>query len=183
MLCRSCVLKLPAPTRTRAFATSAVRLVHIQTLRHSSLLTHSRPSTRAVPQSHRAGSSSQIRDAFHTRASFSTTAQRRASELPDENMQAMFDQQRKLLKLTQEKPEILDNINEFVRLLNDNGVDLSTGVMPGKMAMLRLLMKEEIRDSAMKMAAALQEAGIDIQSKEMVESFMAMQKMAKDVKK
>ena len=36
-------------------------------------------------------------------------------------MQAMFDQQRKLLKLMQDKPEILDNINHLVQLLKDNG--------------------------------------------------------------
>nr|VWP00678.1 UDP-xylose synthase [Ganoderma boninense] len=183
MLCRLCIPKVPAPTRTRALATSATRLIHIQALRHSSLLTHSRPSSHTIPQSQHARFSSQIRDAFRTRASFSTTAQRRANEVPTENLQAMFSQQQKLLKLMQEKPELLENINEFMQLLKDNGVDLSTGVMPSKMFMLRLLMKQEIRESAMKMVATLQEAGIDIQSKEVVESFMAMQKMAKDVKK
>lgn len=40
-------------------------------------------------------------------------------------MQAMFDQQRKLLKLMQDKPEILDNINYFVQLLKDNGALVS----------------------------------------------------------
>lgn len=45
------------------------------------------------------------------------------------------------------------------------GVDVSTGVVPSKMTMFRLLMKEEIRQSAMKMAATLQEAGVDLQSK------------------
>lgn len=34
----------------------------------------------------------------------------------------MFNQQQKLLKLMQDKPELLDNINQFVQLLNDNGV-------------------------------------------------------------
>ncbi|PIL36701.1 hypothetical protein GSI_00390 [Ganoderma sinense ZZ0214-1] len=183
MLCRSCIPKVPAPTRIRALATSATRLAHIQALRHSSVLTHSRPSSHAIPQTHRAGSSSQIRDALRSRASFSTTAQRRANEVPTENLQAMFSQQQKLLKLMQDKPELLDNINEFMQLLKDNGVDLSTGVMPSKISMMRLLMKQEIRESAMKMAATLQEAGIDLQSKEMMESFLAMQKMSKDVKK
>lgn len=37
--------------------------------------------------------------------------------------------------------------------------------MPSKMDMFRLLMKTEIRESAMKMASAFQEAGIDLQSK------------------
>lgn len=122
MLCRSCIPKVPTPTRTRALATSAMRLAHTHALRHSSLLTHSRPSSYTIPQSHKAGSSSHIRDAFHTRASFSTTVQRRANEVPSENIQAMFNQQQKLLKLMQDKPELLDNINQFVQLLNDNGV-------------------------------------------------------------
>ena len=44
------------------------------------------------------------------------------------------------------------------------GVDVHSGQMPSKLDMFRLLMKTEIRESAMKMAAAFQEAGIDLQS-------------------
>lgn len=33
----------------------------------------------------------------------------------------MFAQQQKLLKLLQDKPEVLDNIKEFVTLLQNNG--------------------------------------------------------------
>lgn len=42
------------------------------------------------------------------------------------------------------------------------GVDVYSGKLPGKMEMMRLLIKPEIRESAMKMAAAFQEAGIDM---------------------
>ncbi|RPD62010.1 hypothetical protein L227DRAFT_609876 [Lentinus tigrinus ALCF2SS1-6] len=91
----------------------------------------------------------------------------------------MFTQQQKLLRLLQDKPEVLDNIKEFVTLLQNNGVDVHAGQMPSKMDMFRLLMKTEIRESAMKMAAAFQEAGIDLQSKDMVQSLMAMQKQFK----
>ena len=45
------------------------------------------------------------------------------------------------------------------------GVDVTSGKIPGKMEMLRLLMKTDIRESAMKVATAFQEAGIDMQSK------------------
>ena len=58
-------------------------------------------------------------------APFGTTAARRADEVPQETMSAMFDQQQKLLKLLQEKPEILDNIKQFVALLKDNGASAS----------------------------------------------------------
>ena len=50
-------------------------------------------------------------------------------------------------------------------LLPCTGVDVTSGQLPSKMEMFRLLMKSEIRESAMKMAAAFQEAGIDMQSK------------------
>lgn len=42
------------------------------------------------------------------------------------------------------------------------GIDVYSGKLPGKMDMLRLLMNPAIRDSATKMAAAFQEAGIDM---------------------
>ena len=42
--------------------------------------------------------------------------------MPSEHMQAMLTQQQKLLKLMQDKPELLENINDFVQLLKDNGV-------------------------------------------------------------
>ncbi len=42
------------------------------------------------------------------------------------------------------------------------GIDVYSGKLPGKMDMLRLLMNPDIRDSATKMAAAFQEAGIDM---------------------
>ena len=45
------------------------------------------------------------------------------------------------------------------------GVDVQSGKMPSKTEMFRLLMKTEVRESAMKMAAAFQEAGIDLKSK------------------
>ena len=76
---------------------------------------------------------------------------------------------------------------------------MSSGTVPSKMEMFRLLMKTEVRESAMKMAAAFQEAGIDLQSKvgsaaneasvrvlltlgnmqDMMKSLMAMQKQFK----
>ncbi len=45
------------------------------------------------------------------------------------------------------------------------GIDVQSGQMPSKTDMFRLLMKTEVRESAMKMAAAFQEAGIDLRSK------------------
>ena len=45
------------------------------------------------------------------------------------------------------------------------GVDVTSGKVPSKTEMFRLLMKTEIRESAMKMATAFQEAGLDLSSK------------------
>ncbi|KAI0662971.1 hypothetical protein C8Q70DRAFT_482546 [Cubamyces menziesii] len=121
------------------------------------------------------------RDALHAR-SFSSSPLRRASEDPARNaeLQMMFEQQQKLLKLLQDKPETLEHIKTFVGQLKENGVDVTSGQLPSKMEMLRLLMKSEIRESAMKMAAAFQEAGIDMQSKDMMQSLLAMKKQLED---
>ncbi|KAH9894188.1 hypothetical protein C8Q73DRAFT_790752 [Cubamyces lactineus] len=160
-----CQLHLPL---TRALAIPALRLAQAAALRHP-LSRISSPSP--VP----------ARDALHAR-SFSSSPLRRASEDPARNadLQMMFEQQQKLLKLLQDKPETLEHIKTFVEQLKANGVDVTSGQLPSKMEMLRLLMKSDIRESAMKMAAAFQEAGIDLQSQGMVQSLMAMKKQIED---
>ncbi|EJF63040.1 hypothetical protein DICSQDRAFT_146014 [Dichomitus squalens LYAD-421 SS1] len=185
MFCRSCMSNVSAASsssRTRALATTALRLAHTHALRHSSLLTHSRPSSRTPAHHHQqAGPSSQAREAFHTRsAAFSTTARRGADELPRENLQAIFEQQQqRFLKLLQEKPEVEEHIRGFVQLLKDNGVDVSSGQMPSKLDMFQLMMKKEIRESATCMATTLQEAGIDLRNPEMMQSLMTMQSISR----
>ncbi|KAI0366356.1 hypothetical protein BV20DRAFT_971860 [Pilatotrama ljubarskyi] len=162
MLC-STLYQVPL---TRSLVTPAFRLAQTAALRHPSL-----SFLRSAP------SPSPKRDALHTRA-FSSSPQWRAQEDPAKNaeLQTMFQQQQKLLKLLQDKPETLDHIKKFVEQLQENGIDVYSGKMPSKMDMLRLLMKSDIRDSAVKMAAAFQEAGIDLQDKNMMKSLMAMKK-------
>ena len=124
MLRSTCISRISASpsSRTRALATTALRLAHTHALRHSSVLTHSRPSSRAHHHRNQAGPSSQAHEAFRTRtAPFSTTAQRAADEVPRETLQAAFEGQQKLLKLFQERPELVENIKGFVQLLKDNG--------------------------------------------------------------
>ncbi|KAI0334846.1 hypothetical protein GY45DRAFT_1317910 [Cubamyces sp. BRFM 1775] len=161
----ACRLSLAPP-----LAIPALRLAQTSALRHP-LSRISSPSPSPAP----------ARDALHAR-SFSSSPLRRAAEDPARNadLQMMFEQQQKLLKLLQDKPETLEHIKTFVEQLKENGVDVSSGQLPSKMEMLRLLMKSEIRESAMKMAAAFQEAGIDIQSKDMMQSLMAMKKQIED---
>ncbi|KAI0643720.1 hypothetical protein C8Q79DRAFT_976358 [Trametes meyenii] len=164
---RTAICRVP---HSRSLITPALRLAHSAALRHPSLaLSAARPAPTPA------------RDALHARA-FSTSPRRGAEEDPARNaeLQHMFAQQQKLLKLLQEKPETLDHIKKFVEQLQENGVDVHSGRMPSKMEMIRLLMKTEIRESAMKMAAAFQEAGIDLQSKDMMQSLMAMQKAIED---
>ncbi|KAI0771515.1 hypothetical protein BD413DRAFT_55931 [Trametes elegans] len=164
---RSAICHVPL---TRTLGIPALRVAHTAVLRHPSL---------ALLQS--SISPTPRRDALHARA-FSSSPRRRAEEDPARNadLQMMFAQQQKLLKLLQDKPETLDHIKKFVEQLQENGIDVHSGRMPSKMEMLRLLMKTEIRESAMKMAAAFQEAGIDIQSKDMMQSLLAMQKQLDD---
>ncbi|KAI0773774.1 hypothetical protein C8Q74DRAFT_1266640 [Fomes fomentarius] len=162
MLCRACIPHVPV---TRALAVPTLRLVHTVTLRHGLSLAHS-------PQS-QTQRSSLTRDALRTR-SFASSPHRRAEE--DPNLQRVFDNQQKVLQFLQDKPEVLDYMKEFITLLKDNGIDVQSGQMPSKTDMFRLLMKTEVRESAMKMATAFQEAGIDLRSKDMMQSLLDMQK-------
>ncbi len=95
----------------RSLVTPALRLAHTTALRHPSL-----SLLRFTP------SSSPTRDALHTRH-FSSSPQRRAEEDPERNaqLQNVFTQQQKLLKLLQEKPETLEHIKKFVEQLESNG--------------------------------------------------------------
>ncbi|CDO74115.1 hypothetical protein BN946_scf185043.g165 [Trametes cinnabarina] len=151
-----------------SLAIPALRLPQTAALRHPCL-----SLVRPAPSS--------SRDALHTRA-FSSSPRRNAAEDEAKNaeLNMMFTQQQKLLKLLQDKPETMEHIKKFIEQLQANGIDVTSGKMPSKMDMLRLLMKSDIRESAMKMAAAFQEAGIDLQSKEMMQSLMAMQKQLGD---
>ncbi|KAI0829370.1 hypothetical protein BC628DRAFT_1128525 [Trametes gibbosa] len=161
---------------SRSLVTPMFRLAQTAALRHPSL---------GLASSY---SSAPARDALHART-FSSSPQRRAEE--DPQLQHLFQQQQKLLKHLQNSPETVEHIKTFMDLLQQNGecvrlrfvrergagadesgvrwcaygcagVDPYSGKMPSKMAMLRLLMKPEIRESAMKMAEALQAAGIDM---------------------
>ena len=110
MLCRACIPHVPV---TRALAIPALRFAHTAALRHSPSLTS---SARNSP------SSSQhafyAREALRTR-SFSSTPLRRAEE--DPKLQQMFENQQMVLRLLQDKPEVLDYMKEFITLLKDNG--------------------------------------------------------------
>ncbi|KAL7282062.1 hypothetical protein ACG7TL_003530 [Trametes sanguinea] len=158
MLC-SAVRQVSLP---RSLAIPALRAAQTAVLRHPSL-TLLRPAPTSP------------RDALHARA-FSSTPLRAATEDVEKNarMQAVFAQQQKLLKLLQDKPETMEHIRKFIDQLKENGIDVASGKMPSKMDIMKLLMKVDVRESAMKMAAAFQEAGIDLQSKEMMQSLLAM---------
>ncbi|KAH9853853.1 hypothetical protein C2E23DRAFT_727758 [Lenzites betulinus] len=143
---------------SRSLVTPVFRLAQTAALRHPSLGLAS--SSSPAP----------ARDALHAR-NFASSAPRRANEDPE--LQHLFQQQQKLLKHLQDNPETVEHIKAFVGLLQQNGVDPYSGQMPSKMAMLKLLMKPEIRESAVKMADALQAAGINL-SQDMVQSLMTV---------
>lgn len=102
------------PPLVRSLVTPALRLAHTTALRHPSL-----SLLRFSP------SSSPTRDALHTRH-FSSSPQSRAEEDPERTaqLQNVFQQQQKLLKLLQEKPETLEHIKKFVEQLETNGACL-----------------------------------------------------------
>ncbi|KAI1797046.1 hypothetical protein LXA43DRAFT_936621 [Ganoderma leucocontextum] len=174
------ILRVPAPTsRIGPLATAAMRLAHTQALRHPSLLAHPCPSPCAHSHPHQARSSSQV---LRSRASFSTTAQRRmdvdVNELPKEYIQAI---QQELLRLMHERPEILSAVKEFMQVATNNGIDFPAGVVPSYMTFLRITTQKDFSESVMKMILAFINVGIDISIEERAVSLMKMQHLVKDL--
>lgn len=171
-----------------ALALPAARLLHTAMLSsHRFTLSQGRPQTAS--SNAWSYTPSQLRARLLAR-DLSSTAQRRASEDPvrTAELQHIFEQQQRLMRLLQEKPDVLENIKTFIKLVQDEGAcalvavgsvsrltsecgvwragfDATSGRIPGKMEMLRLLMKPAIRESAMRMSAAFQEAGLNMESK------------------
>ncbi|KDQ64682.1 hypothetical protein JAAARDRAFT_187988 [Jaapia argillacea MUCL 33604] len=71
-----------------------------------------------------------------------------------------------------DKPEVLQALQDFAVLLQKHGIDASSGKPPSTTQMLRLAANSEFREGASRVAKALQDAGIDVRSKEAMQELI-----------
>ncbi|KAJ3723186.1 hypothetical protein FB446DRAFT_783394 [Lentinula raphanica] len=103
---------------------------------------------------------------------------RRASESPYPPPEEMYSRlnSTSLAKKLQNSPEAMQAIRDFMVVLQNQGLDLSTGKPPSPMQLMKLGMKKEVREEMMKMTAEMQKAGIDLTDKDMIAELMAAMK-------
>ncbi|KAF9780293.1 hypothetical protein BJ322DRAFT_1112957 [Thelephora terrestris] len=98
---------------------------------------------------------------------FSQTRAWRATE--DIDTFATRYQNTALFKKLADKPAALAALNNFAQILKDEGIDITSGQPPSKTQMFKLAMSPKFRDGAKKVVVELQNAGIDLSSKEAME--------------
>jgi len=98
---------------------------------------------------------------------FSQTRARRATEDID-TFPARY-QNTALFKKLADKPEALAALNAFAQILKDEGIDIASGQPPSRTQMFKLAMSPKFRDGAKKVVVELQNAGVDLSSKEAME--------------
>lgn len=74
-----------------------------------------------------------------------------------------------LFKKLADKPAALAALNDFSQILKDEGIDVASGQPPSRAQMFKLAMSSKFREGAKKVIVELQNAGIDVSSKEAME--------------
>ncbi|KAF8897347.1 hypothetical protein BD779DRAFT_1490324 [Infundibulicybe gibba] len=108
------------------------------------------------------------------RRPFSATPHPQASENPEAFITAFKNTS--IFKKLADKPEALVALEEFARLLQSSGVDLSSGKRPSTLQMLKLASNSEFRTGAQRVVEELQKAGVDFKSKEIMDEMMNLSK-------
>ncbi|KAJ7638616.1 hypothetical protein FB45DRAFT_406913 [Roridomyces roridus] len=75
-----------------------------------------------------------------------------------------------------DKPDAVNALLKFTQALEDAGVPISAGQMPGPMQMLKLAGNKKFVAAATELQAELSKAGIDIRSKEFMDQMMTIVK-------
>ncbi|KAJ4472293.1 hypothetical protein J3R30DRAFT_1062513 [Lentinula aciculospora] len=107
-----------------------------------------------------------------------STSPRQASESPLPSPTELYSRfsNTTLAKKLQNSPEAMQAIRDFMLVLQNEGLDISSGKAPSTMQLMKLGMKKEVRDGMMKMTTEMQKAGIDPTDKNMIEELMAAMK-------
>lgn len=101
---------------------------------------------------------------------FSSTTRVRAVEDPDAFISGFKNTS--LFKKLADKPEALQALDRFSKLLRKAGIDTTSGKQPSKMQLINLASNAEFRESARNVAEELQKAGVDLHSREVMEEVM-----------
>ncbi|KAJ7499125.1 hypothetical protein FB451DRAFT_1204314 [Mycena latifolia] len=75
-----------------------------------------------------------------------------------------------------DKPEAINAIVKFGKVLEESGVKLSSGQMPGPVQLMKLASNEKFREAYSEVQAELKNSGIDIGSKEFLDQVMKLVK-------
>ncbi|KAJ7228868.1 hypothetical protein GGX14DRAFT_538911 [Mycena pura] len=75
----------------------------------------------------------------------------------------------KMQELFQDKPDAVRAIVNFARVMEDSGVSVSSGQMPGPMQLFKLAKDPKFQDAYRQVETELAKAGIDIRSKEFLD--------------
>ncbi|KAF7776395.1 hypothetical protein Agabi119p4_4788 [Agaricus bisporus var. burnettii] len=74
-------------------------------------------------------------------------------------------------------PEAVYALEDFAKLMQAKGLDFSSGKPPSPLQMLKLASNSEFRESAKRVGEELQKAGVDMQSKELMQEMMELMKL------
>ncbi|KAJ3564349.1 hypothetical protein NP233_g8347 [Leucocoprinus birnbaumii] len=110
--------------------------------------------------------------AFSSRRAFHLTPTRRAAE----NKEAFFKafQNTSLYSKLSQHPDALAALSDFAKLLQDKGIDLSTGKPPSTLQMIKLASNADFREATKRVGEELQKAGVDLQSKAVMQEMMEL---------
>ncbi|KAJ6539142.1 hypothetical protein B0H19DRAFT_1269494 [Mycena capillaripes] len=75
-----------------------------------------------------------------------------------------------------DKPDAINAIVNVAKVMEESGVAISSGQMPGPMQLLKLANNPKFKEAYAQAQLEFQKAGIDIQSKEIVEQMMKLVK-------
>ncbi|KAJ7117394.1 hypothetical protein C8R43DRAFT_106823 [Mycena crocata] len=75
-----------------------------------------------------------------------------------------------------DKPEAVNAVRKFAKVMEESGVPISTGKMPGPMQLMKLAANPKFREAYAEVQSEFSKAGIDINSKEFTDSMMKIVK-------
>ncbi|KAF7352971.1 hypothetical protein MVEN_01264500 [Mycena venus] len=78
--------------------------------------------------------------------------------------------------LFKDKPDAINAIINVAKVMEESGVNISAGQMPGPMQLLKLANNPKFKEAYAQAQLEFEKAGIDIQSKEMVDQMMKIVK-------
>ncbi|KAJ7781469.1 hypothetical protein B0H16DRAFT_1710671 [Mycena metata] len=74
----------------------------------------------------------------------------------------------------QNNPEVVDSILNFAKIMEEEGIEISAGKMPGPLQLMKLARNPKFVEAARKTEEECAKAGIDLRSKEMLEQMMKL---------